>query len=79
MRDAFVPHGRPIMKSLIKDIARHYHGTHASAAAISTLATKIIKGGNGNWNAVTGGIAMSVRPQLSIARTTEMVKLVLAQ
>lgn len=68
-----------IIGPAFKDIAKRYHGTHASAATINILAAKVIKGGNGNWNAVTGGIAMSAHPQLSMAQTTEMVKWVLAQ
>lgn len=62
-----------------KDIAKHYQGTKAPAATIATLAGKIIKGGNGNWNKVTGGAPMTAHATLSKAQATDMAKWVLAQ
>lgn len=62
-----------------EDVAARYHGTKASAAVVATLAEKVIKGGSGNWNAVTGGIPMTPHPQLSMAQAEAMVRWVLAQ
>jgi cytochrome c len=42
-----------------KDVAAKYKG---DAAARDMLVTKIIKGGKGNWDKVTGGIAMTPHP-----------------
>ncbi|MDA8094217.1 MAG: c-type cytochrome [Betaproteobacteria bacterium] len=62
-----------------REIAQRYHGSAASGATIATLAKKIISGGNGHWNAQTGGMAMTPHPQLSQAQAEAMVKWVLAQ
>ena len=62
-----------------QEVAKRYHGKKASAATIAMLAEKIIKGGNGNWNAETGGIPMTPHPQLSKQQAEAMVKWVLAQ
>ena len=59
-----------------KDVAKKYKG---NAKAPAMLAEKIIKGGAGNWNAVTGGVPMVPHPQLSKAQATAMAKWVLAQ
>lgn len=59
-----------------KDVAKRYKGDKAAAGK---LADKIIKGGAGNWNAVTGGVPMPAHPQLSKADATAMAKWVLAQ
>jgi cytochrome c len=42
-----------------KDVAAKYKG---QAGAHDMLVAKVIKGGNGNWNKVTGGISMAPHP-----------------
>jgi len=42
-----------------KDVAAKYKG---DAKAHDMLVEKVIKGGNGNWNAVTGGAKMTPHP-----------------
>lgn len=42
-----------------KDVAAKYKG---QAGAKDQLVEKVIKGGNGNWNKVTGGVAMTAHP-----------------
>ena len=53
------------------DVANTYT---ASSAVIDTLASKIIKGGSGNW----GNIAMSPHPNLSMTDAQDMVKYILS-
>jgi ABC-type phosphate/phosphonate transport system substrate-binding protein/cytochrome c551/c552 len=62
-----------------KDVAKHYGGGKASAAIVTKLAQKVIKGGSGNWNAVTGGAAMVPHPELSQANAEKIVRWVLSQ
>ena len=62
-----------------KEVAKRYHGTMAPASTIATLAEKVIKGGNGNWNKETGGSPMTAHANLSKVQATDMVKWVLAQ
>ncbi|MDA8384191.1 MAG: c-type cytochrome [Betaproteobacteria bacterium] len=62
-----------------KDVAARYHGAAAPTATVAKLAEKVINGGNGSWNAQTGGMAMTPHPQLSKAQATQMVQWVLAQ
>jgi cytochrome c len=54
-----------------QEIARRYKD---DSKAVHTLATKIIKGGSGNW----GDHAMSAHPQLSETDAREMVRYILA-
>lgn len=79
--DCFTCHSvdHQVIGPAYKDVAKRYHGTKASAAIIATLAGKIIKGGNGNWNKETGGAPMTAHPQMSKAQAEDMVKWVLAQ
>lgn len=42
-----------------KDVAAKYKG---DAAARDMLVAKVVKGGKGNWDKVTGGIAMTPHP-----------------
>ncbi len=42
-----------------RDVANRYRG---KKNVLPTLVEKVVKGGNGNWNAVTGGIAMTPHP-----------------
>ncbi len=42
-----------------RDVANRYRG---KKDIIPTLVEKVVKGGSGNWNAVTGGIAMTPHP-----------------
>lgn len=42
-----------------KDVAAKYK---SEAGARDKLVEKVIKGGNGNWNKVTGGVAMTAHP-----------------
>ncbi len=42
-----------------KDVSAKYKG---QAGARDQLVAKVIKGGNGNWNKVTGGVAMTAHP-----------------
>ncbi len=42
-----------------KDVAARYRG---KAGAHDQLVAKVIKGGAGNWNKVTGGVAMAPHP-----------------
>ncbi len=42
-----------------KDVAAKYKG---QAGARDMLVAKVIKGGNGNWNKVTGGVPMVAHP-----------------
>lgn len=62
-----------------KDVAKHYGGSKASAATVTRLAQKVIRGGSGNWNAVTGGAAMVPHPELSQANAEKIVRWVLSQ
>ncbi len=62
-----------------QEVAARYHGNKASAATVTMLAEKILKGGNGNWNQETGGMPMTPHPQLTVAQAKAMVKWVLAQ
>jgi cytochrome c len=62
-----------------KDVAKHYGGSKASDAIVTKLAQKVIKGGSGNWNAVTGGAAMVPHPELSQANAEKIVRWVLSQ
>ena len=77
--DCFTCHadGHKLVGPAYQQVAARYHG--ASAATIATLAEKVIKGGNGNWNQETGGIPMTPHPQLTLAQAKAMVKWVLAQ
>lgn len=45
-----------------KQVADRYRGKKGS---LSMLAQKIIKGGNGHWNDLTGGMIMPPHPNLS--------------
>ncbi len=42
-----------------RDVANRYRG---KKNILPTLVEKVVKGGSGNWNAVTGGIAMTPHP-----------------
>ncbi|GGF10845.1 c-type cytochrome [Hymenobacter cavernae] len=53
-----------------KDVAKRYTSTDAN---ITALATKIIKGGQGNW----GQVPMTPHPDLSVEDAKEMVKYIL--
>ncbi|MHB1246560.1 MAG: c-type cytochrome [Sulfuriferula sp.] len=79
--DCFTCHSvdHQIIGPAYKDVAKRYHGTKASAAIIATLAEKIIKGGNGNWNKETGGVPMTAHPKMSKTEAEDMAKWVLAQ
>jgi cytochrome c len=55
-----------------KDIAKKYAGQKDSAAM---LATKIIKGGSGNW----GAVPMPANSQVSDAEAQKLVSWILAQ
>lgn len=79
--DCFTCHAvdNQVVGPAYKEVAKRYHGTMAPASTIATLAEKIIKGGNGNWNKETGGSPMTAHANLSKAQTTDMVKWVLAQ
>ena len=79
--DCFTCHSvdHQVIGPAYKDVAKRYHGAKAPAATIATLAGKIIKGGNGNWNKVTGGAPMTAHATLSKAQATDMAKWVLAQ
>lgn len=59
-----------------EDIAKKYKGQKGVEAK---LADKIIKGGKGNWDAVTGGIAMTPHANLSKTDAEAMAKWVMAQ
>ncbi|MEK8090878.1 c-type cytochrome [Thermithiobacillus plumbiphilus] len=76
--DCFSCHavGNKVVGPSYKDVAKKYKG---NAKAPAMLADKIIKGGAGNWNAVTGGVPMTPHPQISKADATAMAKWVLAQ
>ncbi|MDA8094897.1 MAG: cytochrome C [Betaproteobacteria bacterium] len=79
--DCFSCHAveQKIVGPAYKDVAARYHGSHASTATIAMLAEKIIKGGNGHWNGMTGGLAMTPHPTLTVAQAEAMAKWVLAQ
>ncbi len=79
--DCFTCHAvdHQVLGPAYKDVAKRYHGLKASASTVATLANKIIKGGNGNWNKETGGTPMTAHPHLPKAEAIEMVKWVLAQ
>lgn len=62
-----------------QEVAARYRGSKTSAATVTALADKILKGGNGNWNRETGGVPMTPHPQLTLAQAKAMVKWVLAQ
>ncbi len=54
-----------------KDVATKYKG---QAGARDMLVEKVIKGGKGNWDKVTGGVAMAPHPSKpSKAEITEIV------
>lgn len=76
--DCFSCHAvdQKIVGPSFKDVAKRYRG---KSGATAQLADKVIKGGSGNWNAVTGGAAMPPHPQLSREEATAMVKWVLSQ
>lgn len=59
-----------------KDVAKKYKD---NKNAVAMLGQKIIQGGAGNWNAVTGGVPMPPHPQLSKADAEAMAKWVMAQ
>lgn len=59
-----------------QDVAKRYKGQKGAAAM---LAEKVIKGGAGHWNALTGGVPMPPHPNLTKAQAEAMVKWVLAQ
>lgn len=44
-----------------RSVANRYRG---KKNILPKLIDKVIKGGNGNWNAVTGGIAMTPHPSI---------------
>ncbi len=79
--DCFTCHSvdHQVIGPAYKEVAAHYHGAQASAATVNTLAEKIIKGGNGNWNKETGGAPMTAHPKLSKADAEAMARWVLAQ
>ncbi|MGC8501375.1 MAG: c-type cytochrome, partial [Leptospirillia bacterium] len=58
-----------------KMVADKYRG---QKGADEMLAKKIIAGGNGNWNDVTGGVMMPPHPGLSMDQAEAIAKWVLA-
>lgn len=76
--DCFSCHAvdQKIVGPSFKDVAKRYRG---KSGATAQLADKIIKGGAGNWNAVTGGVSMPPHPQLSKEDAAAMVKWILSQ
>jgi len=80
-QNCFICHAidRKVVGPAYKDVARHYGGSKASAATVVKLAQKVIKGGSGNWNAITGGAAMVPHPELSQANAEKIVRWVLSQ
>ena len=79
--DCFTCHSvdHQVIGPAYKDVAKRYHGTKAPAATIATLAEKIIKGGNGNWNKETGGAPMTAHPKMPKTEAEDMVKWILSQ
>jgi cytochrome c len=59
-----------------KMVADRYRG---QKGADEMLAKKIIAGGNGNWDKITGGVMMPPHPNMSQADAEEMAKWVLSQ
>lgn len=59
-----------------KDVAKRYKGQRGATVM---LAEKVIKGGAGHWNAITGGVPMPPHPNLTKAQAEAMVKWVLAR
>lgn len=80
-QNCFICHAvdRKVVGPAYKDVSKHYGGGKASAAIVTKLAQKVIKGGSGNWNAVTGGAAMVPHPELSQANAEKIVRWVLSQ
>ena len=59
-----------------QDVAKRYKG---QKGVVAMLAEKVIKGGAGHWNAITGGVPMPPHPNLTKSQAEAMVKWVLAQ
>jgi cytochrome c551/c552 len=80
-QNCFVCHAvdRKLVGPAYKDVAKHYGGNKASPETIAKLADKVIRGGSGNWNAITGGAAMAPHPELSHANAEKLVRWVLSR
>ncbi len=59
-----------------KQVAERYRG---KKGATGMLAKKIVKGGNGNWNDLTGGMMMPPHPDISPADSKAIARWVLSQ
>ncbi|MHB1286764.1 MAG: c-type cytochrome [Leptospirales bacterium] len=59
-----------------EQIAQRYDG---KAGAQSMLAKKIITGGNGHWNDLTGGMAMPPHPDMTSVEANAIAAWVLSQ
>ncbi len=58
-----------------RDVANRYRGKKV----LATLVEKVIKGGKGNWDAVTGGVPMTPHPDKPTrAQITEIEEAILA-
>lgn len=59
-----------------RDVANRYRG-HKNV--LPTLVEKVVKGGKGNWDSVTGGVPMTPHPTIPTrAQITEIEKAILA-
>lgn len=59
-----------------KQVAQRYDG---KAGAKSMLAKKIINGGNGHWNDLTGGMVMPPHPDMTSVEANAVAAWVLSQ